>query len=290
MTQKVAILGTGLMGTAIAELYLAEGYEVTVWNRTLGKSDELAKRGAKVSPSIADLLDENQLIFASLVNHKVLTDLLTENKKFLRGRDIINLITGTPDEAQSANTLVQENGGCYLDGAIGGYPCDIGEDRTIIHYAGPSALWEKYHAVLLKAGGASRWVGEYVGSANILDTAMAGAFGVSCVGAFVEAAHYADKSGVDIRELEGCVDYFLSAVKGEISSVITALSSKNFATDQAPLSVYVSALKTWRQSMFDAGASALIASAHLEALERAVSAGRGDLHIAATYAIPGQKT
>jgi len=39
--KRVSVLGLGSMGFTIAQLYLDQGYEVTVWNRTPGKADAL---------------------------------------------------------------------------------------------------------------------------------------------------------------------------------------------------------------------------------------------------------
>ena len=38
---RIAFLGTGLMGTGFVTRMLAQGHEVTVWNRTPGKTGAL---------------------------------------------------------------------------------------------------------------------------------------------------------------------------------------------------------------------------------------------------------
>jgi 3-hydroxyisobutyrate dehydrogenase len=49
----VAVLGTGIMGAAMARNLLAAGMEVRVWNRTREKADPLAEDGAAVTASPA---------------------------------------------------------------------------------------------------------------------------------------------------------------------------------------------------------------------------------------------
>ena len=39
---RLAVLGMGRMGHALAERLLSGGHEVTVWNRTAHKADDLA--------------------------------------------------------------------------------------------------------------------------------------------------------------------------------------------------------------------------------------------------------
>jgi 3-hydroxyisobutyrate dehydrogenase len=49
--ETVALLGTGLLGTAIAEAMLGRGEPLVVWNRTSSKAAPLASRGARVAAS-----------------------------------------------------------------------------------------------------------------------------------------------------------------------------------------------------------------------------------------------
>ena len=53
-TGRVAILGIGLLGAGFAEHLLDLGVEVIVWNRSPGKTDALAARGALVAASPAE--------------------------------------------------------------------------------------------------------------------------------------------------------------------------------------------------------------------------------------------
>jgi 3-hydroxyisobutyrate dehydrogenase-like beta-hydroxyacid dehydrogenase len=283
MKPKIGVLGIGMMGAAFAKLYLHAGYQVNVWNRSPEKSHHLIEHGARVATTVSALVQDSEIIFAAVANSSALRDLLHTVGEELTGRLIVNLVTGTAEDARSIAALVSSKHASYLDGAIEAYPDDIGKKQTLILFSGPYAVWNRHAALLGSAGGASRWVGEDFGAANILDTAMAGSFGIGCLGAFIESANYASKSGVDLSELESTVDYFLALVKKEILSVLTALSTGHLDDSQAPLSVYVSAMKTWQENMVRAGAPAVMLSAHLKALEAALEKGHGNRHIAATY-------
>jgi 3-hydroxyisobutyrate dehydrogenase len=52
---RIGWIGAGRMGLPMAELLLKAGNDVTVWNRTAAKAEPLAKLGAKVVQSAADL-------------------------------------------------------------------------------------------------------------------------------------------------------------------------------------------------------------------------------------------
>jgi 3-hydroxyisobutyrate dehydrogenase len=51
---KVAVLGTGIMGAAIARNLLSAGMQVGVWNRSREKAEPLEKDGAEVTGNPAD--------------------------------------------------------------------------------------------------------------------------------------------------------------------------------------------------------------------------------------------
>jgi glutamyl-tRNA reductase len=51
---KVVILGTGIMGRALAERLLGQGLEVTVWNRTASRAEPLAELGATIAATPAE--------------------------------------------------------------------------------------------------------------------------------------------------------------------------------------------------------------------------------------------
>ena len=51
---KIAFLGLGNMGLHMARNLLRAGHDVTVWNRTLSKADELRTDNANVADSVAE--------------------------------------------------------------------------------------------------------------------------------------------------------------------------------------------------------------------------------------------
>jgi 3-hydroxyisobutyrate dehydrogenase len=52
---RIGWIGAGRMGLPMAALLVEAGHDVTVWNRTAAKAEPLARRGAKIAKSLADL-------------------------------------------------------------------------------------------------------------------------------------------------------------------------------------------------------------------------------------------
>jgi 3-hydroxyisobutyrate dehydrogenase len=53
--QKIGWIGMGRMGFSMAERLVKAGYDLSVWNRTRSKAEPLAKSGAKIVDTLADL-------------------------------------------------------------------------------------------------------------------------------------------------------------------------------------------------------------------------------------------
>ena len=66
--KHIAVLGLGIMGHGIADNFLKHGYEVTVWNRSPEKADDLVVRGAIVAVSVADAVAVADLVFEVTAN------------------------------------------------------------------------------------------------------------------------------------------------------------------------------------------------------------------------------
>ena len=58
MAERVAVLGTGIMGAPMARNLLKAGFQVHVWNRTPEKARVLAAEGADLAETPADAVRE----------------------------------------------------------------------------------------------------------------------------------------------------------------------------------------------------------------------------------------
>ena len=71
---RVAWLGLGRMGTAMAGRLLDAGFPLAVWNRTPAKADGLVARGATRIDRIEDAV-ESDVIFSMVLDDSALDDL-----------------------------------------------------------------------------------------------------------------------------------------------------------------------------------------------------------------------
>lgn len=71
---RIAVLGMGRMGQALAGRLLDQGHQVTIWNRSAGKAPALVERGATEPGSIHGALDGAELVISSLANDQAVRD------------------------------------------------------------------------------------------------------------------------------------------------------------------------------------------------------------------------
>ena len=78
---RIAIIGLGRMGHALADRLLDDGHLVNVWNRTAGRAAPLQERGARVLGSVDDVGDETEAVFLCLADDQSTLDVATPDGK-----------------------------------------------------------------------------------------------------------------------------------------------------------------------------------------------------------------
>jgi 3-hydroxyisobutyrate dehydrogenase-like beta-hydroxyacid dehydrogenase len=287
MTTTYAVLGTGLMGAAVAKSMADNGYDVVAWNRTHERALPLEAHGVRVVADIATTFTQADAIIVILLDHDAAIEVFEGHLAELAGKTVINLMTGTPPQADEFADIVTGVGAAYLDGAIECYPSDIGTAEALINISGSAVAWGSHADVLKVIAGRTKFVGESPGAANLLDAAMAGAFHVVSMGALCEALAFLDTAGVDISGPALDLDYWLELGRDEAHKLVKSVASKDFATQEATLAVYLAGTAQWLQTMHAAGQRAPLMSALVNNLALTVASGRTDEGFAAQVETAG---
>ncbi len=79
MSSRVAVLGTGIMGTGIARSLLRAGFEVAVWNRSPERAAPLAASGALIAATPAEAVAEAEVVFVVLFDADSVIAVLEES-------------------------------------------------------------------------------------------------------------------------------------------------------------------------------------------------------------------
>jgi 3-hydroxyisobutyrate dehydrogenase-like beta-hydroxyacid dehydrogenase len=204
----VSMIGLGSMGTALARALLREGHHVTVWNRTGAKAELLVRDGAIFAPSAAVAIGASPVVLICVADYKASRGIFEteEVASRLAGQVLIQLTSGTPQEARVSEAWAWERNVEYLDGKILAWPRHIGTPDATIVVSGAESAFERGEPVLKSLAGNVTYLGEQIGSASALHLA-----GTSyLVGNWLGFVH-----GACIYESEGLrVDSFGSMLAG----------------------------------------------------------------------------
>lgn len=286
---RYAVIGTGLMGSAVARALVVAGFETSVWNRTRSRAESLADVGATVHTDVDSALRTSDAVILMLLDVDSAQEVLAGRFDALAGKSVINLMSGTPALARDMANQVTATGGTYLDGTIQCYPSDIGTSGALVNLSGDRTVWESHRPALTAIAGRSTYVSEDAGAASILDAALAGTFYTTALGAFCEALAFLRNSGVDPTRPEASLDYWLELFAAQANQLVEALAAEDFGTTEATLSVYLGAMRQWQETMVAAGQRGTIMNAAIRNLEIAEAAGHADSGFVAqvlTSAIP----
>jgi len=116
--KHIGVIGLGLMGTAITERLLEQGYQPHIWNRSPDKAESLIAAGAVWSDN--PLADCSRIII-SLYTSDVVREVLDQMQSGLRsGQILIDTTTGEPDDALRFHHQLAARQIAYLDAPISG--------------------------------------------------------------------------------------------------------------------------------------------------------------------------
>ncbi|WP_169949700.1 NAD(P)-dependent oxidoreductase [Microbispora sp. H11081] len=180
----LSLLGLGAMGGALARAWLAAGHPLTVWNRTPGRAEVLAREGARVAATAAEAVAASDLVVVCLLDHASVGEALAAAD--LSGKDLVDLTTGTPEEARARARWAEERGARFLDGGVMAVPPMIGAagSGAYVFYSGSREVFEAHEGALAVPAG-TVYTGEDPGLAALHDVALLSAM----TGMFAGVAH-----------------------------------------------------------------------------------------------------
>ncbi|WP_194927158.1 NAD(P)-dependent oxidoreductase [Catenulispora pinisilvae] len=203
--RKIAVLGLGPMGRALASAFAGGGHAVTVWNRTPGRvppapvpesvsvsaqssdsasvpvpaSESVPAPAISVAESVQSAVHAADVVVACLIDNEVVRRVV-DGVDF-GGRPLINLTSGDPGQARDMAAWAASRGIGYLPGAILTSTPMIGTPAGTVLLSGDAAI----HAVVAPALSALGGRIVYLGS----DPARASAFDVALLDLFATATN-----------------------------------------------------------------------------------------------------
>ena len=160
MTERIGWIGTGRMGHAMVRRLLAAGYDVSVWNRTRAKAEDLAELGATIVDTVAELADRDVAftMVAADADLVEVTDAL-----FSQDTGPAYLVDSSTVSAQTSDRIRQAaalRGTTLLAAPVSGNAKVVRAGKLSIAVSGPEEAFEAVRPLLLAIGPAVTYVGE----------------------------------------------------------------------------------------------------------------------------------
>ena len=277
----VAVLGTGIMGAAMARNLIDAGMEVRVWNRTREKAEPLAEDGAKVADSPAEAADGADFLLTMLADTDAVEEALSDGTLDALADDGVWLQMSTvgAEGNERLARLARERGATYVDAPVLGTKQPAEQGQLIVLASGPEGAREKSEPVFEAVGSKTVWLGEAGAGSNL--KLVVNSWIVGLLGVLAETISLAKATGVDPAK-------FLETIEGgPLGLPYAQMKGKMMIEEDFPTSFSAKLARKDAGLVLDAaGAEDLhltIAEAVAGHFDEAISAGYGEQDMAAIY-------
>ena len=205
----IAVLGTGIMGAAMARNLLSAGMDVHVWNRSHEKAEPLAEDGAKVADSPAEAAEGAGFVLTMLADADAVADAAGGEEgalSALPGDGVwLQMSTVGLEGHERLAGIAGEHGVAYVDAPVLGTKEPAEQGQLIVLASGPEEVRERCEPIFDTVGAKTLWLGP-AGAGSSLKL-VTNNWIVGLLGALAETISFARTVGVDPSQ-------FLQAIEG----------------------------------------------------------------------------
>jgi len=193
----VAVLGTGIMGAAMARNLISAGMEVRAWNRSRGKAAPLEKDGAKVANDPADAARDANFLLTMLSDTDAVEEAVRGGALPALAEDGVWLQMSTVGEVGNERLLrlAADHGVAYVDAPVLGTKQPAEQGQLIVLASGPEEVREQSEQVFGAVGSKTVWLGN-AGEGTRLKLVVNNWI-VGLLGVLAETVAFAEAIGVD---------------------------------------------------------------------------------------------
>ena len=266
----ITLIGLGAMGSAIARSLIKSKFDITVWNRSPERMDNIVKLGAKGASSLEEAIVASPRIMICVSRYSDSHETLNQAEiiPHLSGKTILQLSTGTPSEVRQADRWFNEQGARYLDASIMVYPTTIGTEAGQLLISGDESVYRDCEPFIKSLGGDLRYLGSKIGAAAALDLAVLSRM-CAVTPSVIHGALVCESEGVS---LEQYADMFPAGDRGR--SLALAIHNNEFEKDiSASVNVAIGCISSIKSHSDDLNINSEVPEFLLSLYYRAAAAG-----------------
>ena len=160
MSTSIAVLGTGIMGAAMARNLARAGLDVTAWNRTLERARPLESDGIQVVEHAADAVASKDVVLTMLFEGSAVRDVMAEAGPSMReGAVWMQSTTVGVDDVPELAAMAERWGVSFVDAPVLGTRAPAEAGQLTVLAAGPDHARTALAPVLDAVGSRTVWTG-----------------------------------------------------------------------------------------------------------------------------------
>jgi len=151
----IGFLGLGDMGQVIIPRLIAAGHEVTGWNRSPGKDQDLKALGMKVGENPASVARNSDFVFSIVTNSAAVKEIALGTDGVIHGISneaiYLDMSTIEPEVSREVHSAFKSAGKTMVDAPISGSPVTIEQGKASLMVGGDEDVFpriEKFCSIL----------------------------------------------------------------------------------------------------------------------------------------------
>ena len=279
--KTVALLGTGIMGAAMARNLIGAGLEVRAWNRSTEKAEPLADDGATVVESPMEAARGADFLLTMLADADVIEGVVGDGVLPALAEDAVWLQMSTVGERGNATLahLAAENAVAYVDAPVLGTKAPAEQGQLVVLVSGPDPVRERCEPVFGAVGGKTVWLGD-AGEGGRLKLVVNNWI-VGLLGVLAETIAFARATNVDPQK-------FLETIEGgPLGLPYAQMKGAMMIEEEFPTSFSARLARKDAALVLEAAEARdldlAVASAVAARFDETIGAGHGDEDMAAVY-------
>lgn len=140
MTRSVGIVGTGMLGLAVALRLAKKGFDVTAYNRTPAKAEPVAAAGGRLAATPAEAAARSELVITVVRDARAVRDVSFGRDGILSGcgghTTVADMSTIAPADSVLIHERFAQDGTEWLDTPVMGGPDAASEGRLVVMAGG----------------------------------------------------------------------------------------------------------------------------------------------------------
>ena len=230
----LGFIGMGHMGSHMAQRLLDAGYQVTVYDRTEEKAQEVGQWGAMVARAPKDLAANCQVVMSCVTNDEAQHDVMFGPDGALAGTHtgsvIIDLSTVSPEASRRLYQAASKQGVPMIDAAVSGSVPQVDQGSLVIFVGGEQKTYERCKPILDVLGKNSFYMGAS-GMGTTMKLVVNTLLGLG-MQALAEAIALGEKAGVEkglLLDVLGQTAVLTPGQKSKLENVRREQYPTNFA-------------------------------------------------------------